>query len=154
MFTARPDGSDLFYVAGDEYVSHFIWRNPRQILAWARMPQQANRYFLFTDRTANVEVIGDGILTENGHCSYSPDGRWLLTDTYPDDKGSRTLILFRLCDGQRVDIGRFFAPPELYEEIRCDLHPRWSRDGRHVCIDSAHAGSRQMYVLDVSSIVA
>jgi hypothetical protein len=52
-----------------------------------------------------------------------------------------------------VDIGRFFAPRELYEEIRCDLHPRWSRDGTQVCIDSAHEGSRQMHVLDVAEIV-
>ena len=154
MFTAKPDGSDVFCVAGYEYVSHFIWCNSTQILAWARQPNLGDRYFLFTDLTPRVEVIGEGILTENGHCSYSPDGRWLLTDTYPDDKGVRTLMLYRQRDGERVDIGRFFAPPKLYEEIRCDLHPRWSRDGRQICIDSAHDDSRQMYVLDVSNIVA
>jgi hypothetical protein len=153
LFTANPDGSDLFCVAGDEYVSHFIWRNPRQILAWAQSPERERRFFLFTDRTATVKTIGDGILTENGHCSYSPDAGWLLTDTYPDDEGIQTLILYHLESDRRIDIGRFFAPPELYEEIRCDLHPRWSRDGKKVCIDSAHTGSRQMYILDLSSVV-
>jgi len=38
--------------------------------------------------------------------------------------------------------------------LRCDLHPRWSRDSKKVSIDSAHEGSRQIYVLDVEKIVA
>jgi hypothetical protein len=37
MFTARPDGSDLRLVA-DDGVSHFDWRDPGHILAWARRP--------------------------------------------------------------------------------------------------------------------
>ena len=52
-----------------------------------------------------------------------------------------------------MDIGRFFAPRELDGEIRCDLHPRWSRDGTQVCLDSVHEGTRQMYVVEVRDIV-
>jgi hypothetical protein len=44
-------------------------------------------------------------------------------------------------------------PLDRMPGIRCDLHPRWGRDGRAVCIDSAHEGARQMYVLDVSGLV-
>jgi Tol biopolymer transport system component len=65
----------------------------------------------------------------------------------------RTLILYRPSDGYRLDIGRFFAPRELDGEIRCDLHPRWSRDGQKICFDSVHEGHRQIYVVDVSEIV-
>ena len=153
MFTANPDGSDIYCVSDHEMVSHFDWYNPKQILAWARRYGIGDRYFLFTDRTDHFEVLGEGILTCDGHCSYSPDGRWILTDTYPDSENMRTLILYRPSDRYRVDIGRFFSPEKLKGEIRCDLHPRWSRDGRKVCIDSAHEGGRQVYVLDVSEIV-
>ena len=153
LFTANLDGSDIYCVADHDMVSHFDWCNPQQILAWARQRNIGDRYFLFTDRTDEVEVVGEGVLTLDGHCSYSPDGRWLLTDTYPHSARMRTLILYRLRDGYRVDIGRFFAPRELVGEIRCDLHPRWSHDGKQVCLDSAHEGSRQIYVLDVAGIV-
>jgi Tol biopolymer transport system component len=77
----------------------------------------------------------------------------VLTDTYPDATQHRTLLLYRWNTGERIDIGRFHAPPMEWQ-IRCDLHPRWSRDGRQVCIDSIHEGTRQMYVIDVSDVVA
>ncbi|MBI3971026.1 MAG: hypothetical protein HY332_07025 [Chloroflexi bacterium] len=94
--------------------------------------------------------MGQGVLTEDGHCSYSPDGNWLLTDTYPRRKPYRTLILSDLRTGRRIDVGRFLSPPEITGEIRCDLHPRWSQDGTLVCFDSVHEGSRQLHVVDVS----
>ena len=62
-------------------------------------------------------------------------------------------MLYEMASGRRVDIGKFYSPPELRNELRCDLHPRWSRDGLKVSIDSAHTGERQIYVLDVSAIV-
>jgi len=153
MFTANPDGSDICCVADHDMTSHFDWRNTKEILAWATQHDIGNRYFIFTDRTDKKEVVGEGVLTCDGHCSYSPDGKWILTDTYPDRERMRTLLLYRPSDGHRVDIGRFFSPEEVGGEIRCDLHPRWSRDGRKVCIDSVHEGHRQIYVMDVSRIV-
>jgi hypothetical protein len=42
---------------------------------------------------------------------------------------------------------------EPSKECRCDLHPRFSRDGRTVVIDAPHAGGRQLHLLDVSAIV-
>jgi hypothetical protein len=171
MFTARPDGHELHLVADHAMVSHYDWRDAGQILVWARRrgllrwPSlrrylgwarrgfTGDRYFLITDRSRRATAVGEDVLTSDGHCSYSPDRRWILTDTYPDAEQKRALILFRVADGKRIDIGRFYSPPELSGECRCDLHPRWSRDGRQVCIDSAHEGERQMYVLDVGSIV-
>lgn len=155
LFTANPDGSDLYCVSDHEMTSHFDWRDATHILAWARRREIGDRYFLFTDQSDEISVMGDGVLTVDGHCSYSPDRRWVLTDTYPArETHLRTLLLYRPEDGLRVDIGAFYSPPETTGEIRCDLHPRWNRDGTQVCIDSVHEGSRQMYVLDVSEVVA
>jgi hypothetical protein len=153
LLTARFDGTDLAVVADHDMVSHYDWRDAEHILAWAREPDVGDRFFLYTDGSGEREVVGEDVLTADGHCSYSPDRRWVLSDTYTGADRTRTLILYRPADNLRVDVGRFAVPAGLDGEIRCDLHPRWSRDGRQVCFDSAHEGSRQVYAMDVTGVV-
>ena len=100
-------------------------------------------------------MVGDGVLTENGHMTFSPaNDRWMVSDTYPDaGTHERILFLYDMASGQRTDLGSFYADPTLSKENRCDLHPRWSRDGRQICIDSVHEHERQMYVIDVGDVV-
>ncbi|MCC6694552.1 MAG: hypothetical protein IT365_02875 [Candidatus Hydrogenedentes bacterium] len=152
MFTARPDGSDLYCLADHGMVSHFIWKNPTQILAWAREPGTNDHFYLYTDQTDTTEMIGDGVLPTDGHCTYSPDGKWILTDTYPNKERLMKLMLFRVADSTLVPLGTFFHPREHSGEFRCDLHPRWDRVGKYICVDSICTGYRQVYLIDVSSI--
>jgi hypothetical protein len=153
MMTAAPDGSAICNVSDHDMVSHFDWRDAAKILAWATREGEGNHYFLFADEGGGIAPVGTDVLDCDGHCSYSPDRRWVLTDTYPNADRNRTLILYHPEKGHRVDIGSFHSPPELEGPWRCDLHPRWSRDGRLVCVDSAHEPTRQIYVLDVSPVV-
>ncbi len=61
---------------------------------------------------------------------------------------------FRLCSWGGYDLNQFHSPKQFTGPARCDLHPRWSRDGRQVCIDSVHESARQMYVIDLSALIA
>ncbi|MDD5348713.1 MAG: hypothetical protein PHQ12_00750 [Chthoniobacteraceae bacterium] len=155
LLTLNLDGSDLCCLSDHTLVSHYDWKDDRSVLAWARREGRGDHYYLFHDRSDRVDVIGEKVFRSDGHCSFSPDGKWVLTDTYPDSTNHRTLLLFHLESGELIELGRFFTPPVTWQirQIRCDLHPRWSRDGEKVCIDSIHEGSRQIYVLDVKSIV-
>lgn len=177
LFTANPDGSGLTLLeCGDHplaplpgpgeppagifdyekaiwQLSHPTWRDDRHVMIWGPHNARAN-YHLYVDGTDQVEITGQDVLTENGHMTYSPDQRWLLSDTYPDETDHRLLILFDHVTGERINIGRFYTDPDLGKINRCDLHPRWSRDGSQVCIDSVHEHQRQMYLIDVASIVA
>jgi hypothetical protein len=154
QYTARPDGSDLRLLWDTGMVSHFDWRDDRTMLAWVRTEQGANRFALRDVETGETTVVGEGVLTEDGHCSYSPDRRWVLNDTYPDKTRHQTLMLYRVADGRRFDLARLLEPPQFAGPFRCDLHPRWNRDGTQVCVDSTHDGThRQVYVADVSDIL-
>src|SRR5690606_16485691 len=84
LFTANADGTDLRCLAADGMVSHYSWRDDDHLLAWMRKSPVGDRYWLIDDRSADAVVVGDGLLTRDGHCTYSPDRRWILTDTYPD----------------------------------------------------------------------
>ena len=114
-------------------------------------PGRGDRFLLCDEQGGDHKVFGEGTLTEDGHCSFSPDRKWVLNDTYPDRYDMRTLMLVRFNDQKRIDLARLHSPKSRWwGEIRCDLHPRWSRDGTRICVDSVHDGTRQMYVMDVS----
>ncbi|NLX21494.1 MAG: hypothetical protein GXY55_07455 [Phycisphaerae bacterium] len=151
LYTAAPDGREPRLLSDVGMVSHFDWRDDGTILAWTRTEQHGPRFYLIDDVTGEHTVVGEGVLTHDGHCSYSPDRKWIINDTYPDRDGMQTLMLFRVADSERIVVGRFFQPEAIRgKPYRCDLHPRWNRDGTEICIDSTHEGSRQLYVIDVS----
>jgi hypothetical protein len=150
LYTADPDGANLHCVLDPGRVSHYDWLDDRRILVWAHQPGVGDRFLLCDELQPGTQVFGEGKLTEDGHCSFSPDRQWVLNDTYPDRHDMRTLMLVRFRDQRRIDLARLHSPKaRWWGEIRCDLHPRWSRDGRTICVDSVHEGTRQMYVMNV-----
>jgi hypothetical protein len=154
MFTMGTQGEDPYVLDPYGDTSHFIWRDPSHVLAWAFHPSQGNKFYLYTDRTEKVEVIGPEVMPVNGHCTYLPGNRWILNDTYPDKERLQHPYLYEVATGRRVPLGDFHSPPEYQGEWRCDLHPRFSPDGRKVVVDSPHGGNgRQLYLIDISEIV-
>ncbi len=142
------------YEKSEYQISHPMWCAKDRIIVWGPHAGSVHYHLYIDAENGKVEVIGNNILNENGHMSFSPTNpRWLLSDTYPDSETyERILFLYDVENNQRHDIGSFYADPGLKKENRCDLHPRWSRDGKQVCIDSVHESERQMYLIDVSGI--
>ena len=155
MFTARPDGSDLRIVDGYGKMSHFIWRDPEHILGWSWHPSHGDAFYLYADDgSEQPEAVGLDVMTENGHCTYLPGNAWILNDTYPDAQRLQHLYLYHVATGQRIPLADLYTGPEYVGEWRCDLHPRFSPDGRFVTVDSNHEGhGRQIYLLEVGEIV-
>lgn len=152
LLTVGHDGSSPRIVWSARHVSHYDWRNEDEILVWGGQPSAPNSFWRISDAGRTARPFAPNLLREDGHCSFSPDRRWLVTDTYPDQARLRTLKLVRVADEACIDIGAFYAPPELDGPTRVDLHPRWNREGTQLCIDSAHEGTRQMYVADVEPV--
>ncbi|WP_394155660.1 hypothetical protein [Loktanella salsilacus] len=119
-------------------------------------------------------------LRMDGHPMLNPaHPSVILTDTYPNEAGVRELMLYHEATQTRTDLGVFrklddeptkeilaevtahlkatldvAMPTDIYAFTRsglhCDLHPRWSADGKTAAFDSIHEGSRQIYAIDVS----
>ena len=159
MITAKPDGSDIRIVVGNGYTSHFIWRDNKHILAQSRHLLGNNNWgnFLFEDTIGggDVKQVGRGILDPSGHISYLSGIEWILNDTYP--KGTermQTPHLYHVKTQRRIDLGHFHLPKLYSGEWRVDTHPRFSPDGRYVCIDAPHENKgRQLHLIDISEII-
>ena len=154
MFTVGSDGSEPYVLDPYGKTSHFIWRDPETVLAWAWHPTHEDKFYLYRDRTKETEVIGPEVMPLNGHCTYLPGNAWILNDTYPDEDRLQHPYLYEVSSGRRVPLGHFYSPVEYQGEWRCDTHPRFSPDGTKVVIDSPHSGEgRQLHLIDISGIV-
>lgn len=144
LIVFNADGSNPRVLLDDDMVSHCCWDGPDSIIAYANTMDEGLGYYRIDVATGRHEKIWDS-LQRDGHPSISPRGGLAVTDTYPDR--GRVAHVYLISQDQPAEIARVKMPFRYDNEVRCDLHPRWNRDGTEVCIDSAHQGLRGMYVI-------
>jgi len=107
-------------------------------------------YHLVDIFTGERTDFSSGKLTMDGHPSFRPGSTsCFVSDTYPDAENLQNLYLYDVDAGAASLLGRFAARLGN-RESRCDLHPRWDREGNMICGDSTHTGERQMHVYSLS----
>lgn len=146
-------GDDLLRVLPtDDMVSHYCWVDEKRFVAYLRLPDQADAYYLFDLETFSFQSLHleRYISQGDGHPCFK--NGWMLTDTYPDRRRLQHLYAYHFATDQCIKLGQFWAPMAFYGATRCDLHPRFSADGNEVFLDSCHEGFRRLYSLDVSNI--
>lgn len=149
LVTADPDGSQRFALVNEGHVSHYAWKNCEELLCYSTHKGTGRKYHIYRDLTNKRAVVARDLPTRDGHPSYSPDGRFILTDVYFSRLGERRLLLLNLANQRLTTIGSFYSPFEYKGELRCDLHPRWSPSGRYIAFDSAHTGIRAIYLIEL-----
>lgn len=152
LITCNVDGSDMYVLSDDDMVSHCYWKNDEEILAFERKKDGGPGYYLMKDKTQEWQHLWPQ-LSNDGHPSYCPtDNSLVVFDTYPSRSRVQEVKLCRDTDIEGKDlkiIARVFSPFKYDNDTRCDLHPRWSRDGKKVCFDSVFEGHRGLYVVEV-----
>ncbi|MGL4593124.1 MAG: hypothetical protein ACRCUY_00175 [Thermoguttaceae bacterium] len=155
MFTLNPDGSDPYIINSSGFISHFVWADPNHIAAFVRANGKDWRLYLLEDKTGTLTPIGFDQITADGHNTFIPGtaNRWILNDTYPDRTDRhQTLYVYDCEEDRRINLGRFFEPPEFTREWRVDLHARTAPDGKKIVFDSTHTGERQMFLLSLGDL--
>lgn len=152
LITCNVDGTDMYVLSDDDMVSHCYWKNDEEIFAYERKKEHGPGFYLMKDKTQEWTYVWPQ-LSNDGHPSYCPtDNSLVVFDTYPSRSRIQEVKLGRDNDteGSSVKtIAKVFSPFKYDNDTRCDLHPRWSRDGKKVCFDSVFEGHRGLYVVNV-----
>ena len=144
LVTMNIDGTELYNLSDDNFVSHCCWKNNEEILSFLNKNETGKHYYLMKDRTKEYKMLWPELNTD-GHCTYSPNGKYIITDTYPNNKRLASVYLCTEGDNKSKKIARVFSPFKYDNDTRCDLHPRWNYESNKICIDSVHEGKRKIY---------
>ena len=154
LITCNIDGTDMYLLSDDDMVSHCYWKDDEYIIAFENKHGEGTGYYLMKDKTQEYTHLWSQ-LSNDGHPSYCPTDKSLVVfDNYPDRTRHQEVKVARDTDVEGKDIkvlARVFAPFKYDNDTRCDLHPRWSRDGKQICFDACFEGYRGLYMVNVSN---
>ena len=129
-----------------------VYRAAKACLPKSWREQVTNRvgnldYLILTDQQQTQKTLSLPSDLQDAHMSFNPrQPSLMLGDTYEDEEDKRTLFIYDLQNEECTILGRF-ASHNNRTAYRCDLHPRWSHDGRSVIIDTNADGARQIVIL-------
>ena len=140
------DGTSIYNLSDEDFVSHCCWKNKDEILSFLRK-NKMDQYYLLKDKTSYYKMFWKDLNTD-GHCTYSFDSKYVITDTYPNHKRMASIYL---CEEKNkyIKILSVFSPFKYDNNVRCDLHPRWNHKGNKISFDSVHEGRKGLYVINL-----
>jgi hypothetical protein len=150
LLLADSTTAKLSLLADYGMISHCFWADNKTILSYFRGPDKKDAYRLIDTETGIFTMVVDERLEQYGDGHPHVHGDWFVTDTYPDKARMQHLILANRKTREVKELGEFFHGLQYSGETRCDLHPRFSPDGRAVFFDSVFSGKRQFYRMDIS----
>lgn len=148
LITCNIDGTDMYILSDDDMVSHCFWKNDEEILAFENKYERGPGYYLMKDKTQEYKHLWPKY-NNDGHPSYSPDRERIVIDSYPNRARLSNIKIMRENEIEGKVIARVFSPFKYDNDTRCDLHPRWSRDGKQISFDAVFEGHRGLYIVEV-----
>ncbi len=108
----------------------------------------------------NVFKVFDDVIG-SGHPTFHPNDKFILTDTYVNEKssfgdGTVPIRLIYLEDGREETIARinsYSRYQDLNSVLRIDPHPAWDKTNRFVVINGYVGGTRRVYVMDMKEYI-
>ena len=131
--------------------SHYVWNSEKQIVASCVIDGQSCHVLFDMNAIDSYRIVAPSVLNSDGHQSFISDDSF-ITDTYPDKYRMAKLFRVSIPDGKTELLASVYSPKRFQSSpkkghIACDLHPRVSRDGRFVFLDSCRTGKRGVYVM-------
>lgn len=142
---------ELKVLANNGMVSHMCWINNELLFGYLRRKDGTDGY-AYIDLEGNETPFNHELLVDDGHPTVYKE-RYIVTDTYPDYTCKSKLILIDRTTGDVRLLGRFYSGKQYQGTKRCDLHPRFDKEGKSLTIDTVCEGVRKTYHILLDSII-
>lgn len=127
----------------------------------SRLPYQLSRllhgkrhiyqHYVLSDK--NCFILSDDIersyLDIDGHPSFTSDGRYMITDSYPDKDQLQRLIVYDTITKKGLIVARLFAHYHR-NPASCDLHPKLSANNDLIVVDTAFDSKHHMILFKLN----
>ena len=149
LYTVRLDGTELTCVSKEILPSHYCWWGPdRLMFTSVGFGGSASYYHLYDLTCGDLERIPGAHLVRDGHPTFLGREARFVSDTYPLEGSVQRLFLSPIQGTGYEPICEVYSDPRLFDEQRCDLHPRCSPDGKRILIDATcREGKRSVLLL-------
>lgn len=139
----------------ETFISHYHWKDDTTVAVYCNIDGKGGLYEIDVTTGAHHEIKSQYFADNRDdiHCLYSPDRRYIIGDCYPFKSDYRRVYL---ADLQTEEVRQILQVSTIFpsvDDIRCDLHGRWRPDGTGFSFDSTHTGRREVYEVDLSSIM-
>ncbi len=148
LLICNIDGSNLKVLADSDMVSHCYWKDSQNVVGYLR-EFDGDKFYNINIETLEKKVIGSDVINKSGdgHPTIYKDK--MIFDTYPNKARMLELFMFDIENQEVETLGEFYQSFDFYDESRCDLHPRFSNDGKKIFFDSVHEEKRQLYMMEL-----
>ena len=130
-------------------ISHFAWKNDHELVVYASTPNSNHSFIMVNVENGAWENFHAGKLDHLGDGHPTIFKEKMILDTYPNRFGIQKLFQFNFENQELKMLDYFFHSPRYYGRERCDLHPRFSKDGSKIYLDSVTCGGRRLHSLDI-----
>ena len=147
IFTLNQENSFSFSeIISYCVISHYCWLDGKNILLY--MKPENNKWGFYKLDIASKSLIKEDKLSGyfDGHPSFKEGN--LIFDCYTNIFGFQKIFLSEEKSNVK-EVLSLLNSPSFWGSSRCDFHPRFSVDGKHLFFDSVRSGKRQLYRLEL-----
>lgn len=143
------DFKQLKVLMNERIQSHYCWLDDTNVFGYGEYEGK---------RSFNAINVKTGVVTKHekltakhprdGHPTVFGD--WIGIDDYPNLSRMQPMIAYNYKTKEIKWLGEFYHDLKHKDYNRCDLHPRFSEDGRSIFIDTIYSGKRELAMLNVN----
>lgn len=140
---------ELKCLLDDPLQSHFCWLDNHTVMGYCGYNGEIG-WFQADTITGKVEKLKELTQThpKNGHPTKWED--WIAVDSYPNLARMQKLHVYNRKTKEIRLLSEFYHDMKHHDYNRCDLHPRFTSDGKAIYVDTIFSGKRELVKINVN----